>query len=232
MLKGCRAILLVIIGLALNTTLAAQAAPKSAVAPQQVSGPTAEAIAKSGSFDGKLYTNELLGLTFLVPGGWNIFSDDQNRSALAVGRENVKTGVSQKDDEELDKSMANTQILFQATPFSFGTNAGGSVNSVLLSSGVERIHSKATSEKYLEVNKALVLHTPGTKITKDNYSVAFDGGSLAGFDVEGKTGGTAYRQSYLATVRKNVAVFFVITYYDHKFDKIVPEALKTLRFRD
>ena len=196
------------------------------------SGPSAAAIAQSGSFEGKLYTNKLLGLTFLVPGGWSIFSDDQNRAALALGRENVKTGVSQKDDDELNQSMANTQILFQATPLSFGAHSGGPVNSVLLSSGVERLHSRATSEKYLAVNKALVLHTPGTKITKDNYSISFAGGKLAGFDVEGKTGGTAYRQSYLATVRKNVAVFFVITYYDHKFDNVVPEALKTLRFRD
>jgi hypothetical protein len=204
----------------------------SSASPLKLSGPTAEAIARSGSFEGKLYTNKLLGLTFLIPGGWSVFSDEQNRNALAVGRENVRTGVSAKDDEELDKSLANTQVLFQATPPSLGASFGGPGNSALLSSGVERLHVQATGEKYLEINKALVLHTPGTKIVKDNYTVTFDGGTLSGFDIEGRTGNTIYRQSYLATVRKNVAVFFVITYYDHKFDKIVPDSLKTLRFLD
>ena len=219
-------------GLIPAVSVLGQAPKNSAGAPLKMSGPTAEAIAQSGTFEGKLYTNKLLGFTFLIPGGWNIFSEKENQAALAVGRQNIKTGVSAKDDADLDKSLENTQVLFQATPPAFGVPTSGPVNSALLSSGVERLHVKATSEKYLEINKALVLHTPGTKVIRDNYSVPFDGGTLAGFDVEGTTGNTTYRQSYLATVRKNVAVFFVITYYDHKFDKIVPESLKTLRFLD
>lgn len=188
--------------------------------------PSADAISASGSFDGQMYTNKLLGFTMLAPGGWNFFTRDQNKALVDANREKNASTQNPKYDRDLAAAAANTQVLFQATPPAVGKQA----NSALFSSGVERLLSAQTKEKYIETNKELVLRSPGVKLAKDVYTITFGGVGFIGFDVEGRTGGRAFRQRYIATIRKSTAIFFVVTLYDIKQDYIVGESLKTLKF--
>lgn len=183
--------------------------------------PSAEAIAASGSFDGKLYTNSQLGFTILAPGGWNFYTTDQNKAVVAKNRETaVKTA-----DTTLQSSAANTQVLFQATPPSLA----GQEKSALFSSGIERLVKPTTVDVYIEANKKLVLSSPNLTLAKDIYRLTFGGVKFAAFEVEGVRG-VKYRQRYIATIRKNVALFFVVTLYDPKQDAIVDFSLQTIKF--
>ncbi len=184
--------------------------------------PSAEAIAASGSFDGKLYTNSHLGFTILAPGGWNFFTTDQNKAIVAKNRETaVKT-----TDITVQSSAANTQVLFQATPPSLA----GQENSALFSSGIERLVKPMRVDAYIDANKKLVLSSPNPTLAKDIYRLTFGGVKFAAFEVEGVRSGGKYRQRYIATIRKNVALFFVVTLYDPKQDVIVDFSLQTIKF--
>ncbi len=184
--------------------------------------PSAEAITASGSFDGKLYTNSQLGFTILAPGGWNFYTTDQNKAVVAKNRETaVKTA-----DNTLQSSAANTQVLFQATPPSLA----GQEKSALFSSGIERLIKTITVDSYIDANKKLVLSSPNLTLAKDIYRLTFGGVKFAAFEIEGVRGGAKYRQRYIATIRKNVALFFVVTLYDPKQDTIVDFSLQTIKF--
>ncbi len=184
--------------------------------------PSAEVIAAGGSFDGKLYSNSQLGFTILAPGGWNFFTTDQNKAVVAKNRETaVKTA-----DNTLQSSAANTQVLFQATPPSLA----GQEKSALFSSGIERLVKTTTVDSYIDANKKLVLSSPNLTLAKDIYRLTFGGAKFAAFEVEGLQNNRKFRQRYIATVRKNVALFFVVTLYDPKQDPIVDFSLQTIKF--
>lgn len=184
--------------------------------------PSAEAIAASGSFDGKLYTNSQLGFTILAPGGWSFYTTDQNKAVVAKNRETaVKTA-----DNTLQSSAANTQVLFQATPPSLA----GQEKSALFSSGIERLVKSTTVDTFIEANKKLVLSAPNLTLAKDKYSLTFGGVKFMAFDVEGVQGSRKFRQRYFATIRKNAALFFVVTLYDPKQDVIIDFSLQTIKF--
>jgi len=185
--------------------------------------PSADAIAASGSFSGQLYTNKALEFTMLAPGGWNFYTADQNSALVARNRENA----AMSGDETLKIAAANTQVLFQAMP---PTVAGRELNA-LFSCGVERLTRPTTSEKYIDANKNLVLRRSGVRVTKDIHSIKLGGVNFSAFDVEGTTNKGVYKQRYIATVRKNAALFFVITLYDDKQDAIVEHSLKSINFR-
>ena len=184
--------------------------------------PLAEAIAASGAFDGKLYTNRALDLTILAPGGWDFYTPQQNEVAESKNRD----AAFKSTDFTLHDSAANTQVLFQTT----APKALSKGKPAVLSVGIERLTASVTAKYYIEKNKKLVLASSNAKLTKDIYSVTYGGLAFSAFEVEGTSDGLAYRQIYLATVRKNIAIFFVSTQYDAKQDFAVAVSLKTIKF--
>ena len=184
--------------------------------------PSAETIAASGSYDGKLYTNRLLGFSILAPGGWDFYTTDQNVALVAKNRDLA----AKSRDPGLKNSAANTQVLFQANPPKFG----GLEKSARFSCGIERLDKPASSEQYLEANKRLVLAGAGVRLKKDVYRVALGDSNFSAFEVESVVNGAAFRQRYIATVRKNIALFFVIALFDNRQDPIVDHSLQTIKF--
>ena len=170
----------------------------------------------------------MLGFTVLVPGGWNIFTAEQNNSALAAGQANTLANawrVDEKESVELNRSMANTQILFQAA--SRVTN-GEELSRI--SCGAERLTEPIAIEKYVERNKRLVLLTSPTKLGKDVYSTKLGGAAFTGFDVEGAVDGKVFRQRYLVTIRNGYALFIITTLWGNINDGVLDASLKTLKF--
>ena len=184
--------------------------------------PSAETIAASGSFDGKLYTNRALGFSILGPGGWEFYSSELNKAIVAKNRE-----IAVKSNNSgLKNSAANTQILFQAIP----PKLDGMDRTARFSCGIERLDKPASSEQYLEANKRLVLAGAGVRLKKDLYRVVFAGSNFSAFEVESLVNGAALSQRYIATVRKNVALFFVVATFDSRQDPIVDHSLQTIKF--
>ncbi|MBV9217078.1 MAG: hypothetical protein JO053_12965 [Acidobacteria bacterium] len=184
--------------------------------------PTATEIAAAGTFTGQEYSNPSLGLSMLAPGGWSFYTGEQNQISV----EQNKQIAQRSSDQNLVKAAENTQVLFQANPPKYL----GQEKSALFSCGVETLAAPSTSLRYLEYNKGLIL-AGGTRLTKDVFTTTYGNASFAEFDIEGVRKDGTYRQRYIATVRKNVAVFFVITLFDNRQDEIVAASLKSIKFR-
>ncbi|HEY2847676.1 MAG TPA: hypothetical protein VGI80_07650 [Pyrinomonadaceae bacterium] len=184
---------------------------------------TAESIAAAGSFNGQEYSNSVLGFSMLAPGGWSFYNADQNQAAVMRNKQTA----SQMRDANLESSAANTQVLFQAIPPKFANQD----KQAILSAGIEKLSGQTTIDKYAADQKALVLGASNVRITKDIYAVTYGGTTFAGFDIEGKRNEGPYRQRYLMTVRHNVAIFIVATFFDDRQSAIVDASLRSIKFK-
>lgn len=187
----------------------------ASISAQKVAAPTADDIAASGSFNGQLYTNKTLGLTILAPGGWTFYTAEQNSDVVSNNRE-----------KNANDAASHTQVLFQAYP----PKALSPEKSVLFSAGIETLETVETSKAYIERNKTLMIASPGVRVVKDTYAANIGNTAFTGLDIEGSSNGSPYRQSYLVTMRKNVAIFFVSTFYNDKNEFAVNASLKTIKF--
>ncbi len=179
-------------------------------------GMSADEIAASGSFDGQLYTNKSLGLMILAPGGWSFYPYSRNQALVAANRNGGR-----------GSSAANTQVLFQSTP----SKLSGGEASALFSSGIERLAKTQTAEQYAAANRDMLITQPEIAISRDIYGSKLGETTFAVFEITGKAKDSPYRQVYLATVRRGVAIFFVETFYDNRNTFAVEASLKTLKFR-
>lgn len=184
---------------------------------------SAQTIAESGSFNGQLYSNTALEFSILAPGGWNFWSSDQNTALVDKNRERAAVSY----DNKLKNSAANTQVLFQAEQRSMK----GVERKAMLSCGVERLQTTSTTNMYIAASKDLMLRTSGVKITRDIYSLTLGGVSFGAFDVEGTISGSPFRQRIIGAVRRNAALFFVITLYDKTQDEMIEHSLQSIKFR-
>lgn len=183
----------------------------------------ADAIAAAGRFSGQEYSNPAIGFTMLAPGGWSFYNAEQNQAAV----ERNKRAAYQTRDAGLESSAANTRVLFQAIPPKFA----GQEKQAVLSAGIEKLTTQTTLDKYAADQKALVTAAANARVTKDIYKLTFGGASFAAFDIEGTRTEGPYRQRYLMTLRRGVAIFVVATFFDDRQSAIVDASLKTIRIK-
>jgi len=180
-------------------------------------------IAATGKFNGQEYSNPKLGFSILVPGGWTFYDSRQNRAAV---EQNVRIAAA-SGDQHLLASSQNTEVLFQAVPPAFD----GQEKQAILSVGVEKIGKQITANAYASLNRSLVLGQSGARLTRDLYTEVLPGGPvLVGFEVEGARQGNHYQQRYLITIRHDVAIFIVATFYDDRQKSFIDASLRTIKF--
>ena len=184
---------------------------------------SAESIAASGTFSGQEYANSALGFSMLAPGGWSFYGAEQNQAAVTRNKQTAE----QMRDAKLETEAANTQVLFQAIPPKFA----GQDKQAILSAGIEKLTSPTTAEAYATAQKPLVLGSAKAHITKDVYSIPYGGVAFTAFDIEGTRKEGTYRQRYLMTVRRGVALFLVATFFDDRQSAIVDASLRSIRFK-
>jgi hypothetical protein len=184
---------------------------------------TADSIAAAGTFNGQEYSNSVLGFSILAPGGWSFYDSEQNQTAVDRNRRMA----AEVQDAKLETSAANTQVLFQAIPPKFA----GQEKQAVLSAGVERLTSPTSLDSYVATQRTLVLGSADARITKDTSMITYGGVPFAVFDVEASRKEGPYRQRYLMTIRRGVAVFIVATFFDDRQAGIVDASLKSIRFK-
>jgi hypothetical protein len=184
---------------------------------------TAESIAAAGTFTGQEYANAALGFSILAPGGWSFYGAEQNRAAV----ERNKQTAARLREARLETEAANTQVLFQAIPPKFA----GQDKQAILSAGIEKLGSPTTAEKYAADQKSLILGASTAHVTREIYNVAYGSVPFAGFDIEGTLKEGTYRQRYLMTVRRGVALFIVATFFDDGQSAIVNASLRSIKFK-
>lgn len=184
-------------------------------------------IARSGSFEDELYKNDLLGFSIAIPKGWNLIPDEDNKAGLDTAKEKITANKSKEFKGEMDKSLSETRILFQAYSYDRATGRTG-----VLGCGVENTSPGLTLAGYTEFNKNLVLTTnANSRLVKDVYKKTIAGTIFNVFEVEIPRGDHSRSQTYFVANRKNVMFFFVFTYTDEDNRKLMESSLATLNTR-
>ncbi len=206
---------------------------KGKAAPRVKKAPTAETstpqqIAESGSYDGKIYQNDLMGFSVQIPAAWGLLGDDVNKAGLERGRKIVVEGESKIKEQALNKSVANTRVLFQAVPDQSGLVG----TSGLFSVGIEKLPVGALSATwYSDQNKALLLKSfPDSKLERDTYTSKIGGLTSTNFDVSVPGGQGRVKQTYTIVKRRGVMLFFITTVYDDSYASYLAEVLETVKF--
>ena len=188
---------------------------------------TPQEIAQSGSFDGRVYANKLLGFSVSLPNSWSFASEDANKTTLALGREKIKeAGESAELKQEMDKSISNTRVLFQASPLPLGQPG----NSAVLACGFEKLQVPQTQQAYSEFNKNLAIKSSKGQLKRDLYSKTIGGKTFTAFEVESVQNGLSVKQTYLVANHKNLMFFLILTMLDDGHKTTMDDALQTLRF--
>ncbi len=185
--------------------------------------PTADAIASAGVFSGQEYSTPVLGFSMLAPGGWKFYDAQQNKSAV----DRNKQIAASKGDAKLITSAANTQVLFQAIPPSYG----GQDRQAIISAGIETLTTPRTSERYATEQRDLAVASTQAKLTSDLRRSTYGGVEWWTYDIEGPSSRGPYRQRCMITVRRGVAIFLVVTYFDDRQQQIVDGSLKSIKFK-
>lgn len=184
----------------------AQSSVKQRNAKTQTPKLTPQDIAESGEYFDNVYSNKPLKLTVSIPSGWNLLSDEVNRTLLKEGWKDIRKAEPQKYD--LSKSQLNTKILFQAvSPLSSDQKTVD-----VLSLGIELLTTLQSQEAYARFNRDLVLKTLSGKLTRDFYSRTIGGERFTGFDIDVVANGAPMKQTYLVKRRENLMLFFVLTF--------------------
>lgn len=189
---------------------------------------TAEQIAAIGKFDGQLYVNREAGFSILLPGGWAVMSDADNRATAEQGRAASRVLASDSANTlpaAVEASIAKTAVLLQANSKPTRPGAG----KALMSSGIEILSGSKTPQQYIEDNKRLVLRNATTRLTKDTSLRTFGQAQFATFEVAGDANGKPFKQRYVATVHRGRAIFFVFTLLDDSYDGLIDNSLASFK---
>lgn len=186
-----------------------------------------ETISRSGSFEGDIYTNTVLGVTISIPRGWTLIHDDANAKGLKASKDRITENRSESFKDQMEESVSNTRILFQALhndPADY-RSAGA------FAGGIEDNAAGQTLSYYTKFNRDLVISSnPGSKLTRDIYQTILDGTPFQSFEVEIPSGEQTQKQTFLVTTRRGVLFFFVLTYLDDAGKRAMERSLKEMKF--
>ena len=177
-----------------------------------------------GSFDGQNYTNKPLGLSMILPQGWEP-QDTETQRQLA---EKVDETVHDRSGgtAAAQASVSRTAILFiLVRPTEGRTNPTilGMVEDIALAFNVR------TPTQYLMAARAIAEKSP---LVFDNHvtTETINGVEFAWLVAVPKDPSSSARQRYYVTLRRNHAISFVVTYHGDDELKSGMEVLHSLKF--
>ena len=102
--------------------------------------------------------------------------------------------------------------------------------SAIFSAGIQRLSKTMSADEYARQSSASMV-TSGLRQSQPISDFKLGNTVFKTFEISGTARSVPFRQVFFVTVRKNVAIFFVETFYDNKNTFAVEAALKTLKFR-
>jgi hypothetical protein len=171
--------------------------------------PTPTEIAQSGVRVGSAYRNPLLQFSISVPPQWNFASDEMNKKLLSDGKAKLKENETKARQEQFEKSIGNSVVLFSLTQ----SPPGDARITGHLACGYERV--SATALAYARSNKDLLLtKSPGARLIKDIYSLKIGGADVQAFDLGSTPNGVNILQVYYVVARHGGILFCVTSWLE------------------
>jgi hypothetical protein len=195
-----------------------------------VETPDPDPVLNYGFVDGNTYSNDYFGLKISVPESWTIQSREESALLENLGRQNSsQTGESQPASTPIEELQVI--YLLVALQFEAGTAVDYNPGVQIIANNLSESDTVVTGELYLQKLADQLSRFPNFTLAEGGISTATIGGKeLATVEAETKVGEVSVKQSYFATVIKEYAIQFTISYTNDAEKEALMNVLNTTVF--
>jgi hypothetical protein len=177
-----------------------------------------------GAVAGSAYTNNYFGLRLIVPYGWSVQGQEVKELLQEKGRTAIQ-GDSAQANAQINDSLSNTVNLLTVFKYAVGSSVDFNASLIcgaelLKNSSVSADQYMASARRMLEMSNSGYSFRPLTKET-------VGGEEFAVMEVKMPL---SVRQKYYAAIKKNYALFFILTYTSEEDESVLRQALRSVRF--
>lgn len=191
--------------------------------------PSKPQVLDAGKIDGLLYKNDYFGLTMNIPENWSI----QNEEAKNEMKESGKNLMENGDDAKkagVDRSIERSVSMLAASKYPLGTPDKVNAHLLVMAEKVSAFPGIKTGKDYLLNAKKLM---EGSKVKfafKEITSEKIDGFDFDVLECTVKVQGQQVTQKYYATILREYALVFNITYTSQDDSNTLNKAIGTVKF--
>lgn len=176
-----------------------------------------------GTVSGSAYTNNYFGFRLIIPYGWRVQGQEVKNMLEEKGRTAIQTNDAQRN-AQINSSISNTVNLLTVFKYEVGSsvdfNASLICGAELLKASISASDYIASAKRTLEASDSKYSFRPLSRET-------IGGEEFAVMEVEMPL---SIKQKYYAAIKKNYALFFVLTYATAEDEAILRQALRSVRF--
>jgi hypothetical protein len=211
------------------STMSAASRPPDITGTKTTSQPSVQVPSKFAGLDygtvsGSAYTNNYFGFRLIIPYGWRVQSQEVKSMLEEKGRASIQTSDAQRN-EQINASISNTVNLLTVFKYEVGSSVDFNASLIcgaelLKASSISASEYMAFARKTLEASDSKYSFRPLSRET-------IGGEEFAVMEVQMPL---SVRQKYYAAIRKNYALFFILTYATEEDEAILRQALRSVRF--
>ena len=176
------------------------------------------------------YTNDYFGINITIPEGWTVQSREENSMLENLGRQNSgQTGGTQPASTSIEElQVIYLLVALQLEP---GTAVDYNPGIQIIANNLTKSDTAVSATQYIKALAEQFGRFPNFTLNDAGISdTTLSGKTLAFMKAETKIGEVAVKQTYFATIIKNYAVQFTISYTNKQEKEALLKILDTLDF--
>lgn len=177
-----------------------------------------------GNVSGSAYTNNFFGFHLTIPYGWRVQGKEVKEMLTEKGRQSIQTNNAQTN-AQIDASTSNTVNLL--TVFKYTVGEAPVFNASLIC-GAEWLENPLMNATQYMTSAKRVLEMSENKSVIKPFTTESVGGEQ--FVVMELTTTTSIKQKYYVAIKKDYALFFIVTYATDDDEAVLRQAMRSLRF--
>lgn len=177
-----------------------------------------------GRVNGSAYMNDYFGLRLIIPFGWRVQGQEVKNMLLDKGRDLIQTNNAQAN-AQMDRSLSNTVNLLTVFKYAIGSSAD--FNASLICGAEWLANPSMTADQYMAAARRTMALSSEKYYFRPVTTETIGGQAFAVMEVEMDS---AIRQKYYAAIKKDYALFFILTYANEEDEAILRQALRSVRF--
>lgn len=177
-----------------------------------------------GKVTGSAYTNNFFGLRLIIPFGWRVEGQEVKDMLQEKGRTSIQ-GSNAQANAQIDASISNTVNLL--TVFKYAVGSSVDFNASLICGAEFLKNSSMNASQYMANARRMLETSDGRYSFKPLTKESVGGEEFAVMEVEMPM---SVKQKYYAAIKKDYALFFILTYATDEDEAVLRQAVRSVRF--
>lgn len=177
-----------------------------------------------GGVNGSAYTNNFFGFRLTIPYGWLVQGKEVKDMLSEKGRQSIQ-GNSAQTNAQIDVSVSNTVNLL--TVFKYKVGEAPDFNASLICGAEWLANPSISAGQYMTSAKKVLEMSQGQYAFKPFVTESVGGEQFVVMEVATTS---SIKQRYYAAIKKDYALFFILTYASDDDEAVLRQALRSVRF--